>query len=84
MDESVIDNDFVFVSIGLSQYREQRIKIPSTPRYSRSAHGSDRGADLSDLHHTSCAVTWVMDVQIIVQIVFQDLCLTRIAAAPVW
>uniref|UniRef100_A0A8C2GNN1 Discs large MAGUK scaffold protein 5 n=1 Tax=Cyprinus carpio TaxID=7962 RepID=A0A8C2GNN1_CYPCA len=39
--------EFVFVSVGLSQYHEQRIKIPSTPRYARSAHGSDRGADLS-------------------------------------
>uniref|UniRef100_A0A671L468 Disks large homolog 5-like n=1 Tax=Sinocyclocheilus anshuiensis TaxID=1608454 RepID=A0A671L468_9TELE len=29
-------------STRLSQYREQRIKIPSTPRYARSAHGSDR------------------------------------------
>lgn len=74
----VIDNQFVFVSIGLSQYREQRIKIPSTPRYTRPAHGSERGADLSDLHHSFPEL--VMDVQT----VFQDLCLTRTAAAPVW
>uniref|UniRef100_A0A672PVS3 Discs large MAGUK scaffold protein 5 n=1 Tax=Sinocyclocheilus grahami TaxID=75366 RepID=A0A672PVS3_SINGR len=44
-------NDFVFVSIGLSQYREQRIKIPATPRYARSAHGSDRGS----LSHSDCS-----------------------------
>uniref|UniRef100_A0A8C1VQQ2 Discs large MAGUK scaffold protein 5 n=1 Tax=Cyprinus carpio TaxID=7962 RepID=A0A8C1VQQ2_CYPCA len=36
---------------GLSQYREQRIKIPSTPRYARSAHGSDRGS----LSHSDCS-----------------------------
>uniref|UniRef100_A0A673H7R3 Disks large homolog 5-like n=1 Tax=Sinocyclocheilus rhinocerous TaxID=307959 RepID=A0A673H7R3_9TELE len=35
----------------LSQYREQRIKIPSTPRYARSAHGSDRGS----LSHSDCS-----------------------------
>uniref|UniRef100_A0A672Q2V2 Discs large MAGUK scaffold protein 5 n=1 Tax=Sinocyclocheilus grahami TaxID=75366 RepID=A0A672Q2V2_SINGR len=36
---------------GLSQYREQRIKIPATPRYARSAHGSDRGS----LSHSDCS-----------------------------
>lgn len=36
---------------GLSQYREQRIKIPSTPRYARSVHGSDRGS----LSHSDCS-----------------------------
>uniref|UniRef100_A0A8C2AL96 Discs large MAGUK scaffold protein 5 n=1 Tax=Cyprinus carpio TaxID=7962 RepID=A0A8C2AL96_CYPCA len=36
---------------GLSQYHEQRIKIPSTPRYARSAHGSDRGS----LSHSDCS-----------------------------
>ncbi|XP_049320462.1 disks large homolog 5 isoform X1 [Astyanax mexicanus] len=29
---------------GLSQYRTERIKIPSTPRYTRSTQGSDRGS----------------------------------------
>ncbi|XP_077086988.1 disks large homolog 5 isoform X1 [Siphateles boraxobius] len=37
--------------LGLSQYREQRIKIPSTPRYARSGHGSDRGS----LSHSDCS-----------------------------
>ncbi|TRY68112.1 hypothetical protein DNTS_023810 [Danionella cerebrum] len=36
---------------GLSQFREQRIKIPSTPRYARSVHGSDRGS----LSHSDCS-----------------------------
>ncbi|XP_026131794.1 disks large homolog 5 isoform X1 [Carassius auratus] len=36
---------------GLFQYREQRIKIPSTPRYARSAHSSDRGS----LSHSDCS-----------------------------
>ncbi|XP_056326070.1 disks large homolog 5-like isoform X2 [Danio aesculapii] len=36
---------------GLSQYREQRIKIPSTPRYARSVQGSDRGS----LSHSDCS-----------------------------
>uniref|UniRef100_A0AAR2LFY8 Discs, large homolog 5b (Drosophila), tandem duplicate 1 n=1 Tax=Pygocentrus nattereri TaxID=42514 RepID=A0AAR2LFY8_PYGNA len=31
---------------GLSQYRTERIKIPSTPRYTRSTQGSDRGTNL--------------------------------------
>lgn len=56
----------VFMCVGLSQYREQRIKIPSTPRYARSVHGSDRG-NITCTQHTSCAVAW-MDVHIIVQI----------------
>ncbi|XP_036427808.1 LOW QUALITY PROTEIN: disks large homolog 5-like [Colossoma macropomum] len=29
---------------GLSQYRTERIKIPSTPRYTRSTQGSDKGS----------------------------------------
>ncbi|XP_076855983.1 disks large homolog 5 isoform X2 [Brachyhypopomus gauderio] len=29
---------------GLSQYRAERIKIPPTPRYTRSSQGSDRGS----------------------------------------
>ncbi|XP_051529533.1 disks large homolog 5-like isoform X2 [Myxocyprinus asiaticus] len=36
---------------GLSRYQEQRIKIPSTPRYARSVQGSDRGS----LSHSDCS-----------------------------
>uniref|UniRef100_A0A671RK68 Calcium-activated potassium channel subunit alpha-1-like n=1 Tax=Sinocyclocheilus anshuiensis TaxID=1608454 RepID=A0A671RK68_9TELE len=42
---------FPLRALSLSQYREQRIKIPSTPRYARSAHGSDRGS----LSHSDCS-----------------------------
>ncbi|KTG04613.1 hypothetical protein cypCar_00026080, partial [Cyprinus carpio] len=44
-------HSFSPVQARLSQYREQRIKIPSTPRYARSAHGSDRGS----LSHSDCS-----------------------------
>ncbi|XP_051523810.1 disks large homolog 5-like isoform X2 [Myxocyprinus asiaticus] len=36
---------------GLSRYQEQRIKIPTTPRYARSVQGSDRGS----LSHSDCS-----------------------------
>ncbi|XP_041938079.1 disks large homolog 5-like isoform X2 [Alosa sapidissima] len=40
-----------------SQYRAERIKIPSTPRYMRSAQGSTQGSDRGSLSHSDCSTT---------------------------
>ncbi|KAL2078596.1 hypothetical protein ACEWY4_026281 [Coilia grayii] len=39
------------------QYRAERIKIPSTPRYTRPTPGSAQGSDRGSLSHSDCSTT---------------------------